>query len=159
YEVTGDGSKEILIRLMGGADKDQYKVSAGKKVKIYDFLSTDNDLIEAGSAKLVLSDSYDLHSYNYEKPTYNIFAGHPMAGYNPDDGLKIGGIASYSINSFNSYPLLQKHTFTGNYFFATGGYELAYNGTFPKLFGKWHFVVDLLYTSPNFSVNFFGFGN
>jgi hypothetical protein len=36
---------------------------------------------------------------------------------------------------------------------------LSYKGIFPHLIGKWDFIVDAAYTSPNFTANFFGFGN
>jgi hypothetical protein len=159
FEVAGDGRKEIMIRLMGGQDKDVYKISNGQKVKIYDFLSTDNDLLEAGSAKLVLTDTYDKNTYDYERAKFNLISGHPLIGYNPDDGLKLGLISYYTVNAFNSYPLTQRHSLSGNYYFGTGGYEFAYKGNFPHVFGKWNLITDILYTSPNFSENFFGFGN
>ncbi len=158
FEVRGT-AKKIKLRLMGGGDKDLYDIEDGKKVKIYDFISTDNDLLQAGNAKLALSDSYERNNYDYQKPKYNILAGYPNLGFNPDDGIKVGAVVNYSINTFNSYPLAQKHSITGNYYFATGGYELLYKGFFPGLFHKWDFVLDALYTSPNFSINFFGFGN
>src|SRR5690606_1284268 len=131
----------------------------GKKVKIYDFISTHNDLLEAGDAKLALTDLYERNTYDYQKPKYNFLAGYPNVGFNPDDGVKVGAVVNYTVNSFNSYPLAQKHSLTGNYYFATGGYELLYRGYFPRSFGRWDFVLDALYTSPNFSINFFGFGN
>ncbi len=159
FEVTGRGTRKIRVRLMGGADHDRYLVSVGKKVTIYDFESQSNDYSEAGDARLALSDSYQLNSYNYQKPAYNVFGALPSIGYNPDDGVKLGAVANYTVNNFNRDPFTHKHTLTANYFFATNGYELRYSGLFPKAFGNWNLVVDALYTSPNFSINFFGFGN
>lgn len=158
FEVSGDAKKPRL-RLMGGAGKDLYTVKNGRRVKIYDFILTDSDVIEAGTAKLALSDSYERNNYIFEKAQYNVFAGYPLIGFNPDDGIKVGGIVNYSVTSFNSYPLAQKHSLTANYFFATSGYELLYKGYFPKVLSKWDFVLDLTYTSPNFSRNYFGIGN
>ncbi|MFT3793325.1 metallophosphoesterase [Flavobacterium sp.] len=159
FEVKGSGSKKIKIRLMGGQDNDTYYVSSGQKVNIYDFKSKTNTINNPGHAKEMLSDKYEINNYDYKKPAYNVFAGYPLIGANPDDGMKVGGIINYTVNDFNRFPYSQKHTFRGNYYFATNGFELAYKGTFPHVIGKWNFIVDALYTSPNFSVNYFGMGN
>src|SRR5690606_5835105 len=159
FEVTGSGNKKIRVRLMGGSDNDHYHISNGDKVIIYDFKSQPNDLSQAKDAKLMISDSYQLNSYNYEKPDYNVFGALPYIGYNPDDGVKVGAAINYTVNNFNRDPFTHKHTLNANYFFATNGYELRYKGNFPKALGSWNFIIDGLYTSPNFSLNFFGFGN
>lgn len=159
FKVTGNGSRKIKVRLMGGSDSDSYAVDNGSKVKIYDFKSQPNNYTDAGNAKLKITDSYQLNSYNYEKPAYNAFGSLPSIGFNPDDGIKLGAVLNYTVNGFNRAPFSQKHTLNANYFFATNGYELNYKGLFPKAFKTWDLMVDLLYTSPNFSSNFFGFGN
>ncbi|HEX8562492.1 MAG TPA: metallophosphoesterase [Flavobacterium sp.] len=158
FEVTGTATGP-QIRLMGGSETDRYQVECGKRVKIYDFVATDSDVIDAGSAKMAFSDSYERNSYIFEKPKYNFFSALPLIGFNPDDGIKIGGVAAYNISTFNSYPNMQRHSVRGSFYFATGGYELRYDGLFPDVVGKWDLAVDLLYTSPNFSINFFGLGN
>ena len=159
FEVSGTGNRKITLRLMGGADQDTYVISNGSNVKIYDFKSQPNDYKNASKAKLKISDSYQLNSYNYEKPAYNAFGSLPAIGFNPDDGIKLGAVFRYTVNGFNRAPYSQKHSFGANYFFATNGYELNYKGIFPHVFGSWDLMADLLYTSPNFSSNFFGFGN
>lgn len=159
FNVSGSGKRKILVRLMGGADQDSYEIANGSKVKIYDSKSQQNDLANAGNAKLIVSDSYHLNSYNYEKPEFNAFGSLPNIGFNPDDGVKIGALLNYTVNGFNKEPFTQKHTLNANYFFGTSGYELKYKAQFPHLFGNWDLIADLLYTSPNFSSNFFGYGN
>ena len=159
FTVSGSGKRKILLRLMGGSDQDSYQISNGSKVKIYDFKSQPNNYADAGKAKLNISDSYQLNSYNYEKPDYNVFGALPSVGFNPDDGVKVGAVLNYTVNGFNREPYSQKHTLNANYFFGTSGYEFKYKAQFPHLIGKWDLVADLLYTSPNFSSNFFGYGN
>ncbi|RZJ66392.1 MAG: metallophosphoesterase [Flavobacterium sp.] len=159
FEVNGKGSRKIRLRLLGGPDVDKYSVESGKKVTIYDFMSQNNDLLEAGNAKLAINDDYTVNTYDYKKPRYNVFAGYPMAGFNPDDGVKIGGVVNYTVFGFDRNPYTQKHSVGANYYFATSGYELYYKGIFPKTIGHWNFLLDARYTSPNFSQNFFGLGN
>lgn len=159
FEVKGKGSRKIRLRLLGGPDVDTYTVEPGRKVTIYDFMSKNNDLLRAGSAKLAIDDDYTVNTYDYTKPKYNVFAGYPMAGFNPDDGVKIGALVNYTVNGFDRNPYTQRHSAGGNYYFATSGYELYYNGIFPKTVGNWNLLLDARYTSSNFSQNFFGFGN
>lgn len=159
FEVNGNGNKKIKLRLLGGQDNDTYYIGNGRKVTIYDFKSKTNTITKKGGAQVVLSDEYEVNTYDYEKPKYNVFAGYPILGFNPDDGVKIGGVVNYTVNGFNRFPYSQRHVVRGNYYFATSGYELFYKGIFPHTIGKWDLIFDAMYTSPNFSVNFWGYGN
>src|SRR5690606_15888019 len=88
-----------------------------------------------------------------------VFAGYPLLGFNPDDGVKIGAVANYTVNGFRRDPYSQRHSIGANYYFATSGYELSYKGIFPRVFALWNLHADGRFTSANFSQNFFGFGN
>ena len=158
FEVKGAGKRRIKIRLLGGQDNDTYQIASRGKVNLYDFQSN-NVINNPGHAKTVLSNNYELNTYDYKKPKYNVFAGYPLIGFNPDDGIKMGGVVNYTVNGFKRYPYSQRHSFKGNYYFATNGFELSYKGIFPHAIGNWDFILDGLYTSPNFSINFFGIGN
>lgn len=159
FEVKGDLKSGIKIRLIGGQNKDSYTVENGKKIKIYDFKSKPNSYTLDSKTKTFLTDDYEPNFYNYEKVKYNAFTGFPFGGYNPDDGVKLGFVTSYTINKFNQYPYTQKHLLKANYLFATSGYELTYNGYFPRTLGKWDFELESKFTSPNFTINYFGYGN
>jgi hypothetical protein len=159
FEVKGKPDHPILLRLLGGQNHDSYIVENGKKVKVYDFKSKQNTYTTDKKTKLLLTDDYETNSYDYTKPQYNIWAGYPMIGYNPDDGVKMGVLANYTVNSFNRRPYSQKHALKANYFFATNGFEFGYSGTFMNVASKWNIGLDVGYTSPNFSINYFGYGN
>src|SRR5690606_3905125 len=45
------------------------------------------------------------------------------------------------------------------YYFATSGFDLSYAGEFAHVLNKVNLEVALRFTSPNFTQNFFGFGN
>ena len=83
----------------------------------------------------------------------------PSIGSNPDDGVKLGVSLNYTRYGFNSNPYKQNHQFKGNYYFATEGFELFYKGTFAKVAKNWDFALDARYTTPNFRINYFGYGN
>ncbi|MDI6050980.1 metallophosphoesterase [Flavobacterium sp. XS2P24] len=159
FEVKGNAKSDINIRLIGGQNEDSYTVENGKKVKIHDFKSKTNTYALDSKTRVLLSDDYEASLYDYEKPKYNAFSGLPNIGFNPDDGVKIGFITNYTINKFNQNPYTQKHILKANYFFATDGYELVYNAHFPKSIGKWDLDLGSQFTSPNFTINYFGTGN
>jgi len=159
FEVKGTGSRAIKVRLFGGQDNDSYIVENGKKVRIYDFKSKSDQFKIDGKTQTVLSDDYQLNLYDYKRPKYNAIAGYPNLGFNPDDGLKMGVSITYTVNGFKRNPFSQRHNVRANYYFATGGYELLYKGIFPNILSNWQFEVEAGVTSPNFSFNFFGYGN
>jgi hypothetical protein len=159
FEVKGKEKAAINIRLIGGQNNDSYTIENGRKIKIYDFKSKQNTYALDSKTKTVLTDDYETNLYDYQKPKYNAFSGLPFGGYNPDDGVKLGFIANYIVNKFNQNPYTQKHVLQANYFFATNGYEIIYNGYFPKALGKWDFDLASKFTSPNFTINYFGAGN
>lgn len=159
FEVKGKAQSGIKIRLIGGQNEDSYIVEDGRKIKIHDFKSKTNTYALDAKSKILLSDDYETSLYDYKKPKYNAFSGLPNIGFNPDDGIKIGIVAGYLVNDFKQNPYTQKHSLKTNYFFATKGYEVIYNGKFPKLFGKWDADFESRFTSPNFTINYFGYGN
>ena len=160
FIVKGNAKSKIRIRLIGGLNNDIYNVEDGKKVSIYDFKTKKNTLEDVdGKTRLRLKDEYVQNFYDYAKPKYSKFSKLPSIGFNPDDGLKLGASFSYTSNSFKQDPYTTKNTILGNYFFATKGFELTYIGQFPKVLGNWDLQIESQFTSPNFVVNYFGYGN
>ncbi|MEO4005842.1 metallophosphoesterase [Flavobacterium sp. CAU 1735] len=159
FEVKGDGKSKIKIRLLGGQNHDTYTVENGKKVIVYDFKSKENTYSLDGKTRKFLTDDYEINSYDYKKPKYNAFNSLPTIGYNPDDGFKLGMIGSYTVNGFNRAPYSSMHGFKANYYFATHGFELTYNAVVTKVIGDWQFEFEARFTSPNFAINYFGYGN
>ena len=159
FEVKGQSDKYIKLKLIGGQNRDEFHIENGKKLRIYDYKSKNNNFDNPGRAKIRLTDNYNLNNYNYLKPQYNILFALPGVGYNPDDGVKLGVDLSYEVNKFNRDPFSQKHNFRAMYYFATQGFELEYEGEFVNVLWDWNLNLQTRWTSPNFSQNFFGFGN
>ncbi|WP_273275332.1 metallophosphoesterase [Maribacter polysiphoniae] len=158
FEVVGK-TGDIKVRLVGGQNNDVYLVNNSKKVYIYDQKAKKNTFKEVGAAKLRLTNEYETNTYqpiNYKKSTNQII---PTIGSNPDDGLKIGFTDIYTFNGFQQHPFTNQHTFKAAYYFATQGYDFGYKGEFAHVLGKASFVIDTKFTSPNYSINFFGWGN
>ncbi|MFH6999861.1 metallophosphoesterase [Flavobacterium sp. FlaQc-57] len=159
FQVTGDHKSKTKIRLIGGQNNDTYNIENGKRVIVYDFKSKENTYNLDSKAQKQLTDDYDVNLYNYEKPKYNVISGLPNIGYNPDDGVKFGFNLNYTVNNFKQNPYTQKHVLNGFYYFATGGLEFNYAAHFPGLLGKWVIDVESQYTTPSFTMNYFGYGN
>lgn len=159
FEVKGNGQKNIVIRLIGGQNHDQYFVENDKNVIIYDYQSKKNTLNVSKKTRVHLNDDYELNEYHYKKPKFNHTFTLPMIGFNPDDGVKIGGIFNYVKQGFINNPYTAKHSLSANYFFATEGVELQYKNSFTRVLGQWNLEMEARYTTPNFSINYFGYGN
>lgn len=160
FEVKGTGDKMIPLRLIGGQNKDTYNIVNGKKVKIYDYKTKSNEFVtENGKKKL--TDSYEINTYDYTKFKGSSNQFIPTIGANPDDGLKIGFVDTYTVANydFENNPFKAKYTFTGAYFFATSGFDFSFNSEFTRIIKNWSLGIDAGFTSPNYSINFFGFGN
>ena len=153
-------TSQIKVRIVGGQNNDVYKISEGsKKLSVYDFKDKKNTLDEAYGGKIRLVRDYDTNTYEF----LNIKASNnqilPTIGFNPDDGVRIGLTDTYTFNGFRKNPFTQQHTFNAAYYFATDGFDLGYRGEFAHVFNKVNLEVYAKFTSPNFTRNFFGFGN
>ncbi|WP_298237767.1 metallophosphoesterase [uncultured Algibacter sp.] len=158
FEVFGVGDKLIKIRLIGGQNKDVYNITNGKKLKIYDHKSKSNEFVtNKGSKKL--TDNYETNVYDYKKLKNSSNQFVPSLGANPDDGFKIGFVNTITNYGFERNPFSSQHTLSAAYYFATSGFDLGYHAEFANVVGHWNLSIDTKFTSPNYAVNFFGFGN
>lgn len=158
FEVKGKGNNFIKIRIIGGQNKDTYNIENGHKIVVYDYKSK-KSVFKTNKGKKRLTDDYETNVYNYKKLKYNSNQFLPALGSNPDDGLKIGIANTYIVNGFHQNPYTAKHVFGANYYFATQGFEFNYSGEFAHAFGKANIGIEATFTSPNFAINYFGFGN
>lgn len=158
FEVFGDGDKLIKLRLIGGQNKDVYNIINGAKLKIYDQKTKNNEfLTNKGNKKL--TDDYETNVYNYKKLKNSSNQFVPSLGSNPDDGFKIGFINTLTNFGFERNPFSAQHTFSAAYYFATNGFDLGYNAEFANVIGSMNLGLNAEFTSPNYAINFFGFGN
>ncbi|TRZ41886.1 metallophosphoesterase [Robertkochia solimangrovi] len=157
FEVKGDGPAKIKLRLLGGQNNDIYRIENRKKVIAYDYRSKPNTF--ETPVRKNITDDYNLHVYEYTKVDKHVNTIMPLIGYNPDDGVMLGASYSYTHYGVNRAPYSQLHRLKAAYFFATQGFALNYSGEITRVFGNWNFGADAVFTSPNFSINYFGFGN
>ena len=158
FEAVGKNRK-IKIRLIGGQNEDEFKIENGKNIVIYDYKSKKNDVSKAQKATIKLQDDYEINVFDFKKLKTNIRQILPILGSNPDDGFKIGVNAIFTHFGFERNPFTRQHQIKGAYFFGTEGYELSYKGEFAKVIGNLNLEIKSKLQSPNFSQNFFGYGN
>ncbi|WP_179318289.1 metallophosphoesterase [Winogradskyella helgolandensis] len=158
FEVEGKISK-IKVRFIGGQNNDDYKLENGKNIVIYDYKSKKNDVTQAKKARIKLTDDYDTNVYDYRKIKNNVNQIIPTIGANPDDGLKLGVTNTYTVYGFERNPFTSQHQLKAAYYFATDGYELNYKSEFANVIGSLNFGFQAHFQSPNYSINFFGYGN
>ncbi|MBB5267273.1 metallophosphoesterase [Algibacter amylolyticus] len=158
FRVSGKGDKLIKLRLVGNQNNDTYTIENGKKVKMYDFKSKKNQFTtNKGSKRLV--DDYDTNVYNYTTAKFSTNQFTPVLGANPDDGFKLGFLNVLTNYGFERNPFSSQHSFSGAYYFATSGFDFVYNGEFANIVGQWNLGLNAKFTSPNYAINFFGYGN
>ena len=158
FNVTGEGDKLIKLILIGGQNNDTYNIENGKKVKIYDYKSKENTF-KTSNGNVKLTDDYQTNVYDYKKLKNNTNQLIPIIGANPDDGFKIGLSNTYTTYGFERNPFTSQHIISGAYYFATNGFDISYNGEFANVVGNMNFGLKTRFTSPNFAMNYFGFGN
>ncbi|GAA4962693.1 metallophosphoesterase [Algibacter aquimarinus] len=158
FEVFGNGENLIKIRIIGGQNNDVYNITNGKQLKIYDHKTKENTfLTNKGIRKF--TDNYETNVYDHKKLKNSSNQFVPSVGANPDDGFKIGFVNTLTHYGFERNPFSSQHTVSAAYYFATSGFDLGYHVEFANVVGQWNLAIDTKFTSPNYAINFFGFGN
>jgi hypothetical protein len=158
FEVIGENN-EIKIRIIGGQNNDNYIVSNGEKVIIYDHKTKKNDLSQAKKARIKLADSYDINTYDFKKIKKYQNQLIPILGANPDDGFKVGFNNTFTSYGFERNPFTSQHQLKAAYYFATNGYEINYRFEVANIIKEVNLELNAATQSPNFTINFFGYGN
>ena len=158
FVVEGEGDHPIKIKIVGGKKHDTYDFKNTRKVKLYDYKSKENTVVNKRSKKRLVDD-YSLNNYDHKKVNYNFNQQLPLLAFNPDDGLKIGVVSNHTTYGLQRNPFTYKHSINAAFYTSTSGFDVSYKGEFSNIFHNWNFGIEGLFTSPNFSENFFGFGN
>lgn len=158
FKVTGVKNNVIPLKLIGGQNNDKYLVENGKRVTIYDYKSKKNS-VEINNGHLNLTDNYETNVYNYKKLKYSRNQFIPSIGSNPDDGYKIGFNNIYTVYGFERNPFSQQHRLKASYYFANKGFDINYTAEFGNILNNWNLQLETHFTSPNYSINHYGFGN
>ncbi|AXT53042.1 phosphoesterase [Aquimarina sp. BL5] len=159
FESSGKVDNPIKINIIGGQNNDIYRFKKGRKIAVYDHKSKPNTIEKKGGARIRFTDNYQINNFDKNEGVLTTSSVLPVIGFNPDDGVRIGPMAVYTINGFHRNPFSSSHSLSGGYYFATQGFDLGYRGEFAGILGDYNMLIGLKYTSPSFAINFFGFGN
>lgn len=159
FEVNGKNRNTIKVRLVGGQNNDIYDVKEGKRIFIYDSKTKKNTFKNSNGSKIRLTNDYKANTYQPLKLKNTVNQIIPTIGFNPDDGVKIGLSNKYTFYGFRQNPFTDRHILDASFYFATSGFDLGYKGEFANVLENWNLGLSGRFTSPNFSINFFGFGN
>ena len=158
FLVDGSGDELINIRIVGGKKNDIYDFKNTKKVKLYDYKSKENTIVNKGSKKWLVDD-YSLNNYDQRKVKHSLNQLLPLLSFNPDDGLRIGVMSNHTYYGMQRNPFTYKHSINAAYYTGTSGFDLSYKAEFANIFHNWNFGIEGEYRSPSFAENFFGLGN
>jgi len=158
FEVSGEGNKKILVRLIGGYGEDVFKIANKKAIKVYDWIHEEIKF-ENEKPQHQLTDVYKTNTFHWRffEENSNVLA--PNIGFRSDDGFYLGLRDVYIGNGFNGNKFKQKHSLAANYYFKFKAVELAYSGIYANIFPKWNLETAAYFTNNRFSNNFFGIGN
>ena len=162
YEITGESKKSIMVRVVGGFDKDEYKdgsrVSGMRKLtKIYE---TDgkNSFEKGRETRVKTMPEPTAYDYDRKDFVYNMLSPVPSLGFNPNDGIYLGGGVKYVNHGFKKEPYKSSHTVKAHYAFGSEGVHFAYDYDFIDLIGKADISGKLRITTPLVFL-YFGAGN
>ena len=160
FKLDGKVETGIKIRVVGGKGKDtiisQSTVKApGKQTLVYD-LNKNTRLISNQDTKDRLTENKKVNNYDRMDFHYNVVSPGLFLGYNPDDGLFIGGGPV-----FNQYKFRRHNTqaIMANLATRTSAFNVRYNfDSKSELNGIDHHLGFEL-KAPDYVMNYFGMGN
>jgi hypothetical protein len=158
FEVSGRSKTYIPIKLIGGKNSDKYEISNGKNIVVFDD-KNQTFVVHQDKAKFKLSNDDDITKYDVAKYKHDTNKVKPKFGANPDDGLFVGVVNEYKVLDFNQNPFSQLHQVSANFYLGTQGFNIGYYGEKANVYKEFNAFVNLGYQSPNYSSNFFGYGN
>lgn len=161
FRITGKNAGNIKVRMIGGAGDDIYEnlTNTNRKNVIYDLQSEEN--IYRGNFRMELSNDPGVNQPNRNRRNIRYNYLRPMVAltFNRDDGVFVGGTLKYRRQGFRKYPFEVEHVLTGTHALATRAYQFRYSLERIKLYRNNDFLLNAELKAPNYTLNFFGFGN
>jgi hypothetical protein len=161
FRITGKNANNIKVRMIGGAGEDIFEnfTNTNRKNVIYDLKSEEN--VYRGNFRMELSYDPGVNQPNRNRKNirYNLLRPMFAMTFNRDDGLFVGGTLKYTRQGFRKYPFEVEHVITGTHAVATRAYQFRYSLERIKIIKNNDFQLNAELKAPNYTLNFFGFGN
>jgi hypothetical protein len=157
FEMNGNYSLITEINIIGGKDKDQIisgEVLNSKKISVYDKKSTRISPI----LHRRLKNRYAPKALEYDREhfEYNMVYPGIFSGYNPDDGIFMGGGPVFT--KYSRYRQ-QRYEFLGNYALASSAFNIHFRTQQNFPLRRVEINLSTYYNSPEYAGNYFGMGN
>ncbi|MDQ6755939.1 MAG: outer membrane protein assembly factor [Bacteroidota bacterium] len=157
YQINGNISPEIKIRIIGGDGKDSIinNLKEGKKIQVYD---DRNNVFIGNKNRLHLSSDSAIHSYYYD--TYNADKKgiSPILGYTNEDPFFVGLGYNLTHYKWRKIPFAYKQSIGVKYSISQKAFSYFYQGLFPRFIGNWDLLLNADYDAIRW-INFYGLGN
>ncbi|MBI4547224.1 MAG: BamA/TamA family outer membrane protein [Ignavibacteriae bacterium] len=160
--VDGDYDPGITLRVIGGEGQDEFIDNSRVETQFYD--SGENTKYMLGSSSSLDHEKYPVpkdDSLRYE-PVVRDY-GHlwrftPWYGFNPDDGLFLGGGPILYDYGFRVAPYMFRMQLVGGYATTARKFRVDYTGEFNSLIKGAHVLLHARVSQLD-HLKFFGFGN
>ena len=163
FSVKGKASSPIVIRMIGGNDRDSFHVAPevrnNGKLYIYDRSDEPNVVPTRSDARIRTDTDSAVNNFNRRSFLFDRFGPLFSAQYNPDQGLMLRANMMLEKQGFRKTPYAQQHQLIVSYVTGRESFMIQYLADFKKLIGKNDLRINLLSRGPNNLSNFFGLGN
>ena len=158
FKIEGKGDNLIKLKVIGGFEEDVYNFENPRHAKLYDF-KDDQSKITNPSSRRWLVNSYETNTYQIEKRKYDVNKIMPLVNFETDAGFTVGIEDIYTTYGLVRNPFTSQYKLGAGYYFASNGFKLTGSAEYAHIFHNWNFKIEGLYSGPNYSMNFFGWGN
>lgn len=157
YNVSGDAANDIVVRIIGGKDKDIFNDASKKGIThVYD--DADNTFNKASATKLHLSDNDAVHEYKYDSYQYDKKGFTPVIFFSNYDRFYAGLNYRITRHHWRKEPFASQHGFYGRYSITQNAISFGYEGILTHAIGKWDLYMNADFDAIRWT-NFFGIGN
>jgi hypothetical protein len=160
FNIKGEGSTKINIRVFGGAGDDTYKESGLRKpakTLIYD-KGKGGEVSLGNGAKLANYWNKDIYEYDRTRFKYNTYLPIVYLNYSSFNGFTLAGGVTFTRQRYDKEDYASKHSLAAAVS-TKGNLKFAYDGRFHQAIKKWDILLKASAASPDFHNNFYGLGN
>lgn len=157
FEIEGNHTSKIELNIIGG--KNNVEIVSGEGLKRENiFVFGDGNTEISPDRSVSLKKRFDPKALEYDREHFEYDVVYPgvFSGYNPDDGIFVGGGPVFT--KYSRYRQ-QRYEIMGNYAVATNAVNLRFGAqqNFPLRNVEINFNTQ--YNSPEYAGNYFGLGN
>ncbi len=112
FEVRGEGGGPY-VRIVGGPDEDEVEAEGRASGRLHVYDTERGNAIDAGRARVTLSDDPAVNRYDREDFSYPIRSIFPVVGYSATEGVSVGGSVIWTRPKFRREPYGIRHQIIG----------------------------------------------